>query len=242
MALRKYAKRKVSAAISDAGKMERPADATPQGPEQTPVDAPVAQQGPDQARVGEAPTPQPTAAAASAPDLISLKAQLDLMRRGQEQRTSEAAQIAAMASTPLEQQLEKIPGLSVAQKAYLRERPFALARFDILSAVHEFSKQNDIPIDSPQYFQLMDRALLQWGNIPFITPPTVTAESAVSPSPPEPETPMPQPPQPPAPPQSDAPERSHIYSAPISRSEYPGSASPLSPSRVTLTPDERAAA
>jgi len=169
---------------------------------------------------------------------MSLKAQLDQLRQGQQQRASADGQhVAAMAATPFEDQLNKIPGLSVAQKAYLRERPYALARWDLVHVAHNFSLQNGIPVDSPAYFQVIEQVLHQYGNIPFTTPA------------PEP-TPQPTPEPRPAPMHQPTPETErdddyapHFVSAPPSRSEYAGSMPPPEASgRVTLSPAEREAA
>src|SRR5262245_60428433 len=130
MAMRKY-----KTPLSPAANAQ-PADNTPQGPEQRPLDAPAS---PAQQQEQVTATPQATPADDGA---MSLKAQLEQMRQGKDQRDAEAERIKAMASTPLEQQLEQIPGLSVMQRAYLRERPHALTRTDLLQAAHNFSLAN----------------------------------------------------------------------------------------------------
>jgi hypothetical protein len=124
---------------------------------------------------------------------MSLKDQLEQLRQGQQHRDAEAERIKAMASTPIEQQLEQIPNLSVAQRAYLRERPYALDRMEVLGAAHYDAWQRGIPVDSPDYFHLMDAWLQQHGNIPFTTPPVATPAPAASPETraPEPQTPAP---------------------------------------------------
>jgi len=123
------------------------------------------------------------------------------------------------------------------QRAYLRERPHALTRPDVLQAAHHYALQNQIPIDSPTYFQILDHALNLYGNVPFTTP------SVLSPTTETP-TPAPQPTHEPRPapmPQATDDMPAHIYAAPSSPSEYAGSMPPpgASNSRVTLSAQER---
>ena len=223
MAWRKY-RRRVSGVepspLSEAAHAT-PAGTTPQGPEQRPLDAPAP---PAQEQV----TPQ---AAPSDHAAMSLKDQLNVMQ--QNRANADGLHIAGQASTPLEQQLEQIPGLSVMQRAYLRERPYALTRPDILSAAHLCAQQNGIAVDSPAYFQVMDYALQDFGNIPFTTPPAASpAAEAPAPAPATQPRPAPMP---------DDSYAAHIASAPPSRSEYAGSMPPpdASNSRVTLSAPER---
>src|SRR5262249_47438075 len=199
------------------------------------------------------PLPPSAQSPSSSPDLLSLKDQLDVLRRAGQQRQAESQSTApvtpqphadaealkSFASNPIEQQLNALPNLSVAQRAYLRERPHALARPDILAWAHNFAQYHGVPVDSPTYFQVMDQALHQYGNIAFTTPPTATETQAPTPQPTP--TPMPQAPQPPAPERDDdyAP---HIASAPPSRSEYAGSMPPEASGRVTLSGEERSIA
>jgi hypothetical protein len=200
------------------------------------------------------PTPsQPTPSPHSSSDTLSLKDQLDLLRRAGQQRQAESHEATAapappqsFASTPLEAQLDAIPNLSVAQRAYLRERPYALARPDILSWGHNFAQYYGVPVDSPAYFQVLDEALHQYGNIAFTTPATAspaTETQASAPTPQPTPAPMPQAPQPPAPDRDDD-SAPHFVSAPPSRSEYAGSVPPpdVAAGRVTLTPEERSVA
>jgi len=223
MARRKY-RRRVSgveqAPLSEAGQSEKPANDTPQGPEQRPLDAP---QPPAQEPATVTPQAVPTNDAA-----MSLKDQLDVL---QQRASADDQHIAAQAATPLEQQLEQIAGLSVAQKAYLRVRPHALTRPDVLQAAHHYALQNQVPIDSPTYFQILDHALNLYGNVPFTTPPTASPT----------ETPTHEPRPAPMPQATDDSYSPHIASAPPSRSEYAGSMPPpdASNSRVTLSAAER---
>ena len=151
-----------------------------------------------------------------------------------------------MRKKQLEQKLDALPHLSVAQKAFLRERPHAPARPDILAWAHNYAQHNGVPLDSPGYFYLMDQALQQYGNIAFTTPSTASPATEIqAPSPqPNPEptpAPMPQATQPPAPERDDdyAP---HFTSAPPSRSEYAGSMPAEISGRVTLSQEERSIA
>jgi hypothetical protein len=130
-------------------------------------------------------------------------------------------------------------GGDVAQRAFLRERPYALARPDILAWAHNYSQNYGVPV-------VLDHVLHQYGNIAFTTPPTAspaTETQVTTPQPsPEPVPSMPQATQPPAPERDDncAP---HIASAPPSRSEYAGSMPPPEVSgRVTLSQEERSIA
>src|SRR5262245_9166450 len=210
MALRKYRRRVAGveqAPLSEASDA-KPADDSPQGPEHRPIDAPAP---PAQEQVTVTPQAPPSDSAA-----MSLKDQLKVMQ--QRAARADGEHIAAQASTPLEQQLEQIPGLSVMQRAYLRERPFLVGPLlqqdpRILTAVYaanNYSAQNQIPVDSPQYFQVMDHAIASMANIAFTTPPTAQPQAAsAETAPPEPEMPksMPQPS-----PSDDMP--AHIYAAP----------------------------
>jgi hypothetical protein len=179
MARRRY-KRRVAGVepspLSEASHAKA-ADPSPQGPEQRPVDAPAP---PTQEQVNA------EQAAPSDSGAMSLKDQLNVM---QKRASADGQHIAAQASTPLEDQLEQIPGLSVAQRAYLHERPHALSRPDVLQAAHYYALQNGLAVDSPQYFKVMDAALQTYANIPFTTPPTASAAT-------ETPTPTPQPTQP----------------------------------------------
>jgi hypothetical protein len=244
MALRKYKRRTAGveqSALSEAADT-KPAEATPppvttpKPPAQEPVSA--AQADPVLESPSSAPTPQAAPSANEA--AMSFKMQLEQMRQGQQQRTSaDAAHIAAMASTPIEQQLDRLPNLSVLQKAYLRERPFALNRLDVLTQAHHWSLDNQIPVDSPQYFQVMDQALQTHANIPFTTPPTATPVACTDTAPRESENPMPQ--QHTA--QSPQPEADEynpaIHSAPVSRGDYGPLGQTASSNRVTLSAEER---
>ena len=183
-----------------------------------------------------APSPPPASTPSSPPDQLSLKDQLGVLRRADQQRQAQsppplpaatahphadAEQLKSLASTSLEAQLDALPHLSVLQRSFLRERPYALARPDILAWAHNYAHHNGVPVDSPTYFQVLDHVLHQYGNIAFTTPPTAspaTETQVPSPQPnPEPTpAPMPQATQPPAPERDDdyAP---HFTSAPPSR-------------------------
>ena len=196
----------------------------------------------------ESTTPSPT----SSDDLLSLKAQLDLLRQAGQQRqagsqgasaataaphpSADAERIASLASNPIEAQIDAIPELSLAKKSYLRQRPFALSRPDLLRDAHVAALQLGLPDDSLPYFQFMDAALMHFGNFGFTSPPPQTAPTTETPTP----IPTPAPAPMPQAPDHDGSYAPHIASAPPSRSEYAGSMpAPGASGRVTLSAEER---
>jgi len=169
---------------------------------------------------------------------------LETLRQAQVQRAAQAdaEHIKGLASTPVEKQIDAIPDLSLAKKAYLRQRPFALSRPDLLRDAHIAALQLGLPDDSLPYFNFLDTALMHFGNFAFHSTPTEATAEAATPQP-IPTPPMPQQlTQPPAPTLDDS-YSPHIASAPVSRSEYAGSLPPdASGSRVTLSAEERSIA
>ena len=217
MALRKYRQKRTessalannSAALSTAAKVAAPEDPTP--PENQPL--PEAQ---------PAPQPESTTAESSA---HSLKTQLDHLRRG-----NEAERLKAQASIPLEQQIDKLPGLSLAQRAWLRQHPHALTRLDLLSHAHEAALHYGITPDTPQYFQYIESALHHFGNLAFHSPPPTQAPAE---HPPAQRQPMPEP--------DESDYNPAIHSAPPSRNDYgPTMGGHGANSRITLSPEQRA--
>src|SRR5262245_22380491 len=177
MALRKYRKRTGSMAnASAAAPVSTAASVTPEDhppPETKPLPEPQpAPVAPEDNR-----TPHETS------DAYSLKAQLGQLRNHAQQQQSEAERLKAQASVPLEQQIDQMPDLTVAQRAWLRQRPHALTRPDILGHAHQTALHFGIAPDTPQYFHYLDSALHQLGNFAFHSPPLTTAQADNPPAP-----------------------------------------------------------
>src|SRR5262245_56665641 len=171
MALRKYRKRTGSMAnASAAAPVSTAASVTPEDhppPETKPLPEPKpAPVAPEDNR-----TPHETS------DAYSLKAQLGQLRSHAQQQQSEAERLKAQASIPLQQQIDQMPDLSLAQRAWPRQRPHALSRPDILGPWHQTALHSGIAPASPQYFQYLDSALHQLGNLAFHSPPPVAAQA-----------------------------------------------------------------
>jgi hypothetical protein len=158
----------------------------------------------------------------------SLKAQFGHLR----QSHAEAERLRAQASIPLEQQLDRIPGLSVGQRAWLRQNPQALMRPDILSHAHESALHYGIAPDTPQYFQYMDSALHYYGNLAFQSPPPPSTQAPAEQPPAQRAQPMPEP--------DESDYNPAIHSAPPSRGDYAATTTGSATSgRITLSPEQR---
>lgn len=170
--------------------------------------------------------PEPSASAEAKPvvsapvdDNASLRDQLATMR---------------LANRPIEERINEIPNLSVAQRAWLRSRPHGLERPDILSFAHHLALQNNIPVDSAGYFHIMDEALRHHGAFGgALTPPPAPQAEQPKASVDIDMTTKP----------DDEPDAA-IYSAPPSRGDNAsnGTAHFDNPSRITLNAAQREAA
>jgi hypothetical protein len=239
LALRKYKRPTADAPLSPAANA-KPVEQAPDAVKPAPL--------PQQSTAQSSPTPSPTPTPPPpSSDLLSLKAQLEMLRQAQGQRAAQAdaEHIKSLASNPIEKQIDAIPDLSLAKKAYLRQRPFALSRPDLLRDAHIATLQLGLPDDSMGYFNFLDTALMHFGDFAFHSSPTEATAEAATPQPIPTPTPAPMPQQstqPPAPTLDDS-YSPHIASAPVLRSEYAGSMPPPEASgRVTLSAEERSIA